>query len=299
MNKRPYLSICIPTFKRIDITRNTLKSIYADLDGVDMDDFEVVVSDNDPEESSRVFEKEFKFDNFHYYPTQCEGFLNSYYVLGYGQGEFLKLQNNSSMFRRGSLLYLINQIKSLMLTKPVLFHTNGSLKRFDVREYDSADAFYFNMSYFSSWSAGFGIWKEDYEKFHAVKSICKMFPQTSLLISCSNKSHYIIDDTQTREGQPVKKKGGYNPYEVFGVTFLDIFNDALNNHIISNRTFDLIKSDILKKYLATRYLKTAILKKDSFDTSNISKHLKKYYGNHAYVKLVFFALTSPLQKIKL
>ena len=41
----PILSICIPTYNRLDILRNTIASIYADLDGVCMDDFEVVISD--------------------------------------------------------------------------------------------------------------------------------------------------------------------------------------------------------------------------------------------------------------
>ena len=201
------------------------------------------------------------------------------------------------MFKKGSLAYIINQVKSLIDAKPVIFHTNGSLKRFDARKYDSADDFYYNLSYFSSWSAGFGIWKEDYSKFKDVNNINKMFPQTTLLMSCSQKSSFVIDDTLTREGQPVKKKGGYNPYEVFGCSFLDIFNQALVENIISEKTFNIIKRDILKKYLATRYLKTAILRKDSFDTSNISKHLMKYYGSYAYAKLLIYALISPLQKL--
>ena len=297
MSKQPVLSICIPTYQRIEITRNTIKSIYADFEGVDMEDFEVIVSDNDPAESSRVFEQEFKFENFHYYPTTCEGFLNSYYVLGYGKGEFLKLQNNSSMFRKGSLAHLIGQIKNYSASKPILFHTNGALKRFDIREYHSADDFYHNLSYYSSWSAGFGIWKVDYDRFHDVKSINKMFPQTTLLMSCSDRNIFVIDDTLTREGQPVKKKGGYNPYEVFGVSFLDIFYEALNRHVISAKTFKLIKDDIMKKYLATRYLKTAILRKDSFDTSHISPHLLKYYGQNAYAKLLLYALVSPFKKL--
>ena len=45
-----YLSICIPTYQRIEITRNTIKSIYADLDGVSFDEFEVILSDNDKNE---------------------------------------------------------------------------------------------------------------------------------------------------------------------------------------------------------------------------------------------------------
>ena len=297
MSERPILSICIPTYQRVEITRNTIKSIYENIDGVEMDDFEVIVSDNDPAESSRVFEDEFKYENFHYYPTTCEGFLNSYYVLGYGKGYFLKLQNNSSMFRKGSLKYLVKQIKKYSDLKPVLFHTNGALKRLDIREYGSTDEFYYNLSYYASWSAGFSMWKEDYERFRDVKSINKMFPQTSLLMFCSDKRSFIIDDTLTREGQPVKNKGGYNPYEVFGSSFLDIFHDSFSRHIISFKTFNLIKNDIMRKYLATRYLKTVILKQDSFDTSDISIHLMKYYGRHAYAKLVFYALMSPFKQL--
>ena len=73
-----YLYICIPTYQRIEITRNTIKSIYADLDGVSFDEFEVILSDNDQNESSRIFVEEFPFPNFHYYRTKCEGFLNSF-----------------------------------------------------------------------------------------------------------------------------------------------------------------------------------------------------------------------------
>ena len=72
-----YLSICIPTYKRIDITRKTIASIYSDLEGVNIREFEVVVSDNDPMQSSKCFIEEFIFPNFKYYATDCEGFLNS------------------------------------------------------------------------------------------------------------------------------------------------------------------------------------------------------------------------------
>ena len=40
----PILSICIPTYNRLDILRNTISSIYSDLNGVSLDDFEVVVA---------------------------------------------------------------------------------------------------------------------------------------------------------------------------------------------------------------------------------------------------------------
>ena len=49
----PVLSICIPTYNRLDILRNTILSIYADLEDVSMEDFEVVVSDNSKEHTTQ------------------------------------------------------------------------------------------------------------------------------------------------------------------------------------------------------------------------------------------------------
>lgn len=54
-----YLSICIPTNLRIEATRDTIVSIYDDLKGVSMDDFEVIVSDNDKNQTSRCFAETF------------------------------------------------------------------------------------------------------------------------------------------------------------------------------------------------------------------------------------------------
>lgn len=297
INNEPVLSICIPTYKRVEITRDTIKSIYADLEGVDLNDFEVIVSDNDIEESSRTFETDFKYPNFHYHATECEGFLNSFYVLSYGRGKFLKLQNNVSHFKKGSLKYMLNQAKNLLKNKPVIFYTNGMLGKHSVSQYDNIDDFLINLSFYSSWSAGFAIWKSDFDKIKDASSINRWFPQTSLLLESSKgKDSFIIDDNTIREGKPVSKKGGYNPYEVFGVSFLDLYQDYVNKGLIKSSTLSIVKEILFKKYLSSRYLKTVILRKDSFDHSNIQKHLSKYYGRFAFLKLIFYALIYPFNK---
>ena len=294
MDKRPYLSICIPTYQRIEITRNTIKSIYADLDGVDLCDFEVIVSDNDPDESSRVFEQEFNYENFHYFPTKCEGFLNSYYVLGYGNGEFLKLHNNCDRLLPGILKYQIDVVKINEKEKPVLFFSNGNRNFSGSLKFNSADDFLYSLSYFSSWSGGFGIWKEDYGKIQ-IKDINKMFPQTSMLFACLNKQKYILDNSKFMEGQLVVKKNGYNPYKVFAIDYLDLVNGIFEKSFISAKTFKKIKTELLRKYLASRFLRTVILRYDKFDHSNIKKHLLKYYGNYGYMKLFLWSLVSPFK----
>ena len=290
-----YLSICIPTYQRIEITRNTIKSIYADLDGVSLDEFEVVLSDNDQNESSRIFVEEFPFPNFHYYRTKCEGFLNSFHVLGYGKGAFLKLHNNYTMLRQGTLRYMINEVKQYEVTHALIFFTNG-LRHFNIKEeFGTFDSFMKSLSYFSSWSSGFGIWKDDYDSVKHNIEINKWFPQTSMLLPFTQKSNYILNDGVIFEDQKVPKKGGYNPYRVFGVDYLSLIKESLDKGDITMGTFNIIKNDLLCDYLASRYFKTVIARMDNFEHDNIRKHLSVYYSSYAFAKLLLFAILSPLK----
>ena len=161
-DKKPYLSLCIPTYNRLDILQNTIESIYSDLKNINLDDFEVVISDNEPNRSSKEIVNKFEYKNLHYFPTVCEGFLNSFYVLSYGNGSFLKLHNNYTKLRKGSLEILINEIKDNIINKPVIYFSDGLKESGKIMEFDSYDLFIKKLSYFSSRSSGFGIWKEDF-----------------------------------------------------------------------------------------------------------------------------------------
>lgn len=270
-------------------------SIYADLNGVELSEFEVIVSDNDATESSRCFEKEFPYENFHYYQTKCEGFLNSFHVLGYGEGLFLKLHNNYTQFKTGSLKYLIDEIKHYVEAKPLLFFTNGLRHFKEKRVFTSFDAYMYDLSYFSSWSSGFGIWKEDYDKIKKNIEINKWFPQTSMLLPFYSKSCFVLNDLVIFEDQKVPKKGGYNPYYVFGVVFVSMLKRSFEKEIISQRTFEIIKKDILCEYLSSRYFKTVIARMDKFDYSDIRKHLSVHYSRWSYYKMLAYALLSPIK----
>lgn len=290
-----FLSICIPTYQRIEITRNTIASIYADMKDVDISEFEVIVSDNDISESSRCFVDEFPFENFHYYQTRCEGFLNSFHVLGYGKGLFLKLHNNYTMLKAGTLKYMIEEIKRYYESKAPLFFTNGLRQFYEKREYTTFNDYMSDLSYFSSWSSGFGIWKEDYDHIKSGIVINKWFPQTSLFLPFNKKNIYVLNDIELFNDQKVPKKGGYNPYYVFGVEFLTLIKVSYNKEQISFRCFERIKRDLLKDYLASRYFKTVIAKMDNFEHNNIREYLLSYYGKFAYYKLFFYSLLTPFK----
>lgn len=129
MNKfKPVLSICIPCYKRINQVRNTLNSIYEANSEISMDDYEVILSDNDPEMEVKTLMDEFSDKiNLFYYHADCEGFLNSYHVLTYAKGKLLKLHNSQNLFQKGALKHLIEEVLQEKMNKTLMFHTNGFL----------------------------------------------------------------------------------------------------------------------------------------------------------------------------
>ena len=292
--KRPFLSICIPTYNRQDILKKTLASIYADLNGIEIEDFEVVISDNEPNGSSKKIAEMFGYKNLHYYKTTCEGFLNSLYVLKYGNGHLLKLHNNYTQLKQGSLKLIIEDAKKYIDEKPLIFYTDGLKQSGRVERFNSFDNFMYNLSYFSSWSTGFSIWKEDLDKFDDYIEINNYFPQTSLLLAQTKKSTYIVNDLSLFHNQNVPKKGGYNIFKVFAVDYIKLIEESFQKKAITKKSFEKIKKELLFNYLSVRYFKTVLMKMDNFEKNNIKKNLENYYSASAYYFMIFFSLFSPL-----
>lgn len=296
MNSIPLLSICIPTYNRLDILYNTLNSIYSDLDEVQINDFEVVVSDNEPNQSSKKIVERFNHKNLRYYPTNCEGFLNSLNALKQGKGLFLKLHNNYTKLRKGTLKEILKQLKENSVNKPLLFYSDGMLKSGNIMCYNSFDSFMYHLSYFSSWSTGFGIWREDFINYNN-SVINRYFPQTSLLISQTKKKRFVIDDRVLFENQQVPQKGGYNIFRVFAIDYISIIKIPYQKNEITKKTFERIKNDLLFDYLSVRYFKTVILKIDTFNKDDLRKSITSSYSALSYYLMILASFLSPFKFI--
>lgn len=294
MNKKPYLSICIPTYNRLEILKNTIDSIYFDLNGVDIEDFEVIISDNEPNQSAKKIIDGFNYENLHYHTTTSSGFLNSYDVLKFANGSFLKLNNNYTKFRSGTLKKMITHIKEDLNNKSVIFYTNGLGQFGKIKKFDSYNEFMYHLSYLSSWSSGFGIWKEDFDSLSNNITVNNYFPQTSLLMTETHKSNYIINDIPLFDNQVIPKKGGYNIFKVFSIDFISLIEDALNRNEISKETYKKIKYDLLFKYLSVRYFKTVIIRVDNFEKKDIRKSIEFNYSKFMYFAFIVSALFAPL-----
>ncbi len=287
----PMLSICIPTYNRTDILRDSLNSIYSQ--NIDETMFEVCISDDSSTfETENMIKKEFsQHTNLVYKRTVCESFMNLIEALKLGHGEFLKLCNDTSIFQPNSLNKLLAIINFARNDKPVIFFPcRNNIEDNSKVYYNDFDSFMNDVSYFSTWACGFGIWKDTfYSKLEKRIFIDKMFPHTSFLFDMSDSKGFLVYDYKYLEIITPPKKGGYNIPETFGKRYILMLNALFTKKEISFSTFCKIKKDVLKfiidwfvnvKIEPTRY---------TYDFSHNMRYITEMFGKKEYIKFFFIS----------
>lgn len=297
-----FISICLPCYGRVEYVRRTLKSIYDDNRDVSLNDYEIVISDNDPNQAIRSLVEEFDYPNIHYHYTECEGFMNSYHVLTYAQGKLLKLHNSQVTFKKGSLSELVNEVKANMKSKPLIFYTNGLLYKNESAEFKTFDEFFYALSYWPSWSNGFSIWKDDFDKIGKI-SYNKLFPHTSLFITQHHKSSYVVNDHHLFDTQRVKGRSGHNKFEAFTIEFPSLVDECYQNHWLSLKTKNHILHDIMIEYLPTLLFNKYIARIENYEIAGYKDNIKRYFPKGAYwiawVRVTLVPLKMAYRKIKM
>lgn len=292
----PVLSICIPCYGRVEYVRRTLNSIFKENDDVSLEEYEVIISDNDPRKAIEALTREFHVSNLKYFNTQCEGFMNSYHVLTYASGEFLKLHNSQTIFRKGSLKRMIQEIKSAREKKSLIFYTNGLLGKLKSIQFDSFESFMYSLSYWSSWSNGFCIWKEDFNNIGNIK-LNKLFPHTSIFLTQHHASSYIINDQVLFNVQRIPKRGGHNKFEAFTIEYPSLIDKCFKEGYISLKCKQHIIKDIMYNFLPSLLFNKYIARIETFDSSGFRQNIKKYFPHYAYPLVWCLTMTIPFKLI--
>lgn len=247
-DKEGYLiSICIPTCKRADILKLTLDSIYES--NVNREMFEICISDNsDTDETQKLIASKYSDKkNLVYKKTTVKGFLNSVEALKLGSGKLLKLHNDYSIFQQESFEKILRVVEKYTGTDSILFFSMGERKnREKIMEFKTFDDFLYNISYYSTWSSSFAVWKTDMHMFLKYGTdVNFMYPHTSILFSLTHKELYVVDDTCYVTNVTPKKKGGYNLANNFVNIYLTMVENLLAKGAIQRRTFKKIKNEII------------------------------------------------------
>ena len=285
------LSICIPTYNRSEILDNTLSELFLNPE-FDHDKIEVVVSDNCSTDDTKVIVKKYPHVKYFVNDVNIKDY-NFTKVLTYSNGKYIRLFNDTLVFKPGSLSFMLKVVEENLDEKNnVLFYQNMFLNQDCSREIYSLKDYFANVSFLSTWIANFGIWRNDFNQLTNKDRYSELqFPQldwTYKIIKNGKKTIIYFSDFFTVTVP--NKKGGYN-----------IFNTFINKYLFIVRKERLaIWSYEVEKYRLFRYfaypwlITLLIIDKDrfSFDKKGVWMILfKKYwYAPYFYVIMLLFGI---------
>jgi glycosyltransferase involved in cell wall biosynthesis len=99
----PRVSICIPTYCQLDYLRETLRSVQAQ----DFDDYELIISDDTPDETVQQLVASFGFDNrlhYHRNPVPLGSPENWNAAVRRAKGAYIKLLHHDDRFSHSRAL---------------------------------------------------------------------------------------------------------------------------------------------------------------------------------------------------
>lgn len=250
-NKKPLLSICIPTYNRGDILNVTLSSLVKD--SAFGEDVEIIISDNASTDNTHEICNSYveKYDNIYYYRNseniKDQNFIR---VLSLANGKYIKLFNDTLRFKPEMLEKMLGVIKNTNEAIHLLFFQNTPLHCYKSKRTTTLFSFVNATSLWITWIANVGFWKVDFDKLKDLNKYAELqLMQVDWLLqqASENEETVIIFDDYI-EVASVSKKGGYNLFKVFVVNYLTILQKYLNTSL--KLRFLLGK----EKYRLLRYL---------------------------------------------
>ena len=296
----PIVSLCMPTNGVIEWVFPVLDSIYEQ--GCENEDFEIVITDNgnnkEFKEKIKIYNQ--KHLNLYYFETNALPFINEIESYKRANGRLIKFVNHRTLFVEGALNQLIGLAKENSDAKPIRYFANGVLKKEKkVFEYATFDEFVNNLSYWSSWSTGMTIWKEDFDKLpEDVSDFNELFPHTNVLFNERNRNKYVIDNTVIFNEIPQgrKPKGDYDLFYAFGVEYPSIILNLYRENSITADTLRSVLKDNLRfvAYMYSLYF----IKKEycSYDLNGLKDMYNIFYTKNQLVSEVLSIFIGKVTK---
>lgn len=276
MNELKLLSLCIPTNGATKFVLPVLDSIYSQ----EVDDklFEVVITDNGKDSIlGESIEKYKTHGNLSYYKSGLSGFVNQVDAFKRSNGLFIKMINHRAKLLPGTLSDMIELVNKYKEKQPTIYCSDGVLKLNEITECNDFNSFVKRLSYYSSWSAGVGIWSKDKIMLDKI-SYNQMFPHASIIFEIRQQSEYVIWNKKFMDMADEPTKGGYNIFHTFAVVYLDLLKNLMCRGRISSETFNSIKND-LRKFLAIWYYNIFCRPNQyTFSTDNYESNILTYYN---------------------
>lgn len=292
-DRKPLLSICIPTYNRAEYLAKCLSSIVLQ-DAFNPNEVEIVISDNASNDNTIAVVKKYQnqYENI-YYSRNAENIFDKKFptVINNAHGIYRKLSNDTMIYENGSIGYLLDIIKQNINEKPILLFLNRS-KHGKIYRGESFDKFCKILSYWVTWSALSGIWEDDFnmleDKFDGWQ--LNFWHVKVTFESFEHKNKYLIVDKKFFTVQDIQKKDlSYSPFRVFFVNFLGMYQKYIHNNSLHIETFEYIKKRLLFEYFAGMLEQFTYTPEKFIITENEKMdYLLDLYKNEKYIRIFPF-----------
>lgn len=262
MNQQPLLSICIPTYNRVEQLANTLDSI------VNQEDFdetvEIVISDNHSTDNTYEIVAQFirKYPNIHYFCNDENlGFQNLTLAVKRGTGLLRKLSNDTVEFLPGSIKYIKSLITRYKVTKPLLYFFQEYESTDDITEVQSLNEFMTKVSYMITYIRCVAFWDDDCRFLYIMdeNSDTDLEHEPLILKLVSDKKEAVLISKKLFYTQSLGKKNlAYGLFRVFYTNYLSLLEPYHLSGEISESTFQYLKKDLLMRFFIEWICNTSV-----------------------------------------
>jgi glycosyltransferase involved in cell wall biosynthesis len=261
---------------------DTLDSIIKQKRFFEYNDVEVVVSDNcsedDTKETVGKYIKLFGNRIRYFRNKENIGAKNIHKVLTYGDGLYLKLNNDTLIHQEDTLNNILKTVINYSKNKEVLFFSNFTLNNVIISRYSDLNEFIKKASFYSTWIACFGLWKSDINNIKNFDTIHESLLINEVLFELITKKSAVIDNSKLFNAVSPSTKGGYNLYKIFVSNYIGLLEKYRKNNEISKYTLFNEKTKLFLYFLVPWTLNLKDNKSRYFfdDEKALSIVFKKY-----------------------
>lgn len=282
INNNPLLSICIPTWNRGSFLKASLQRIYNDYQHIDKSEVELLVSDNCSEDNTSDIVKEFQERGLPIiYNRNIENIgaaKNFLMCMHFAQGKYILLLGDDDYFCENGLRFILNKIRG---KEYGLIHICKYLNEDqNCWIFSDKESFLKRISFWVTFMSGNIFRKEivnqinEPERYISSHLLQMPFFITSAL---SQKENLVINNKGLMQvGVDYKNNGGYNVYEVFVKSYLNIWKEFVDKKDISQKCYSFIMKDLYMRFILDFNIELLILKKNIADES--MEYLKSRHG---------------------
>lgn len=284
MSKQPILSLCIPTYNRAEILKETLERLVSD-DGFD-EDVEIVISDNCSTDNTSDVASAFiaKYPNIKYCKNEENVKIRNFFIaLDKAEGRYLKLMNDTCSFQPNKLKLMkgliVNSTENIALLFPAISYFVRKNQRIISHNINETLKY---LSYNATWSPTFGIWKSDFHNICDNTNYETLMPQVDWIYRISSQKEICLFFDSYFDVKWTGSKGNYNYMQTFVVTYLGM----LKQYDFKRWHYEVEKFRLL--YILTAiYKKMVVSKTVSYSHDNALAILFKAYWYEPYFYVLF------------